>query len=194
MKKKIFTVALIAICLSILAYGTVAYFTADETAHNIITTGDVDIELIEKQLVGKELVDYPDVPISVMPATDVSKIVSVKNLSQSSFVRIFLEFEFEDSSGKSFDLTEKEFESLISLNINTEHWTEKDGYYYYLKPLGKNSESEPLFDTVSFDGPNMTNEYQNSTLKIIVKAEAVQSANNGTDPLKAGGWKTVNND
>lgn len=193
MKKKIFAVSIVAICLSILAYGTVAYFTSDEVSHNIITTGDVDIELVEKQLVGKDLIDYPEGPLRVMPATEVSKIVYVVNLEQPAFVRISLEFIFKDSSGEVFDLTEEEFDSLISVNLNNEDWIEKDGYYYYKQALAKGSESLPIFDTVSFNGQNMTNEYQNSTLDIIVTTEAVQSANNGSDPLKASGWQKVFN-
>ncbi|MBO5036239.1 MAG: hypothetical protein J6D42_04080, partial [Clostridia bacterium] len=40
MKRKILVSAIIAACLSIsiVASGTLAYFTASETAHNIITT------------------------------------------------------------------------------------------------------------------------------------------------------------
>ena len=34
----------------------------------------------------------------------------------------------------------------------------------------------------------MTNDYQNSTVEIYVLAQAVQSDNNGYDPLMALGW------
>lgn len=37
MKKKLLLAALAAICICIAAYGTVAYFTADDTATNVIT-------------------------------------------------------------------------------------------------------------------------------------------------------------
>ena len=36
--------------------------------------------------------------------------------------------------------------------------------------------------------PEMTNDYQNSTVEIYVLAQAVQSDNNGYDPLMALGW------
>ena len=48
--------------------------------------------------------------------------------------------------------------------------------------------TKPLFTEVVFDGPNMTNEYQNCTVEVIVTAQAVQSANNGEAVLTADGW------
>ena len=41
MKKKLFVCAFIVICLSIVAYGTAAYFSYEDTATNVITAGDV---------------------------------------------------------------------------------------------------------------------------------------------------------
>ena len=39
MKRKIFAIALIAVCFAIAAYGTLAYFTYEDTATNVIITG-----------------------------------------------------------------------------------------------------------------------------------------------------------
>lgn len=47
MKRKLLTVALAVSCLSLAAYGTTAYFTAEDTAVNVITAGNVRIELQE---------------------------------------------------------------------------------------------------------------------------------------------------
>ena len=47
MKKKIFICALLVICLSVLAYGSAAYFTAEGTATNVITAGNLHIALKE---------------------------------------------------------------------------------------------------------------------------------------------------
>lgn len=188
MKKKIFAVSVIAVFMAILASGTIAYFTADETAHNIITSGGIDIDIIEKTEVDGELLPYPDEPIEVMPASQVSKIVSVKSLDNDSWVRVRLDIVITDSNGKKFDLLKEEIERIIKLDIS-DLWTEKDGYYYYGEKIGGGDETVPLFTTVTFDGPNMTNEYQKCTLEIIVNAEAVQSANNGKTVFEAAGWK-----
>ena len=47
MKKKLLMLSAVAICIAILAAGTLAFFTAEDTAHNVITTGGVDIKLYE---------------------------------------------------------------------------------------------------------------------------------------------------
>ena len=46
MKKKILALSMVAICMSVVAYGTLAYYTASETAENVITSGNVGIELL----------------------------------------------------------------------------------------------------------------------------------------------------
>ena len=49
MKKwKIIALSTVLACLAIVASGTLAYFTAQETAHNVITSGGVAIQLIEQ--------------------------------------------------------------------------------------------------------------------------------------------------
>lgn len=69
MKKKILLVAAVVMCLAIATAGTLAYFTSEDTAHNVITSGDVNIELVEQTK--KEdgtLVEFPEEGIKgVMP-------------------------------------------------------------------------------------------------------------------------------
>lgn len=47
MKRKIFLLSVVAICIAIAAVGTLAYFNAEDTAHNVITSGSVKIRLDE---------------------------------------------------------------------------------------------------------------------------------------------------
>lgn len=71
--------------------GTLAYFTSENTAHNVITSGGVNIEVVEKTQ-GKDgvLVDFPKEGVrGVMPGSDVSKIVSVKNTGESEAGYVF---------------------------------------------------------------------------------------------------------
>ena len=83
MKKKILALSMVAICMSVVAYGTLAYYTASETAENVITSGNVGIELLEwadedRTISYEEM--YPDnIVTDVMPGTDVTKVVEVKN-------------------------------------------------------------------------------------------------------------------
>jgi len=185
MKRRMWMGAVVAIGFSILAYGTSAYFTAEEKAHNVITTGNVDIDLIEKADPDGDgvLEDFKDVT-GVTPGTDVSKIVTVKNTGgQPAWVRIKLIKTITLENGETEDIDE----SLVSYDINTTNWTEKDGYYYYNVELAPNAETEPLFTAVTFS-EEMGNLYQNSQTVIDVQAQATQVANNGASVFDAAGW------
>ena len=45
MKRKFLILSVLAILVAILAANTLAYFTADTKAHNVITSGGVDIDV-----------------------------------------------------------------------------------------------------------------------------------------------------
>ena len=47
MKRKLLLLSVLAICVATLAAGTLAYFSADGTARNVITTGNVSIAVEE---------------------------------------------------------------------------------------------------------------------------------------------------
>lgn len=188
MKKRIFAFAVVVICLSILASTTLAYFTDTAVARNVITSGGVDIAIEEWQETPEGMIPYPDQRIRVMPATRVSKIVTVRNLDARSFIRVKLELTLQDSDDQLMDIDAEEMEKIIHLIMNNQDWTEKDGWWYYGAAVNTNEATLPLMTAVEFDGPNMTNEYQKTTLQIHVIAQAVQAANNGTSALEALGW------
>ena len=180
MKRRIFALAVLAIYVATLAAGTIAYFTSAGTAHNVITTGAVAIELKEWADEAKtkpfENLD------NVMPGTDATKIAEVKNTGESpAWIRVKLEKSITLKEGGEADL------SLLGLDINTTGWTEKDGYYYYNEILQPGETTAPLFTKVTFDA-KMGNEYQNAKAEIDLTAQAVQSANNGKTVMEAAGW------
>lgn len=188
MKRRIWMCAVVAIGFSILASGTGAYFTAEEKVHNIITTGNVDIDLIEKTIdENGDLRDFPENGISdVMPGTEVSKIVTVKNTgSQPAWVRISVDKNISLAEG----ITGTVDETLVTYDINDEFWKVNgdDGYYYYIESLASGETTEPLFTKVAF-APGMGNLYQNCTVNVIVNAQATQVANNGATVFEANGW------
>lgn len=185
MKKKCFILALIAVCVSIAAYSTLAYFSYKDTATNVITAGDVKIELQELSVAGGEPHKFQNV-MGVYPGTDVSKIVQVKNIGgQDVWVRIALDKKID--LGENTDITADA--SLVTYNINTDDWSFSDGYYYYNEMLKSGEVTTPLFTEVTFS-PNMGNAYQKSKAIITVDAGATQVANNGETALEAGGWPT----
>ena len=186
MRKKLIAGAVVAICLSLLAYSTSAYFTTEKTATNVITSGNIDIQLQETAMQNGEevLFEQSQEKINVMPSQTVSKIVRVENTgTNAAYVRI--------SVSKSIALAEGVHGTpnvdLLKLDFDSENWTAKDGYYYYNRPLAPGELTEPLFNSVTFS-PSMGNMYQNSTATIKVKAQATQVKNNGASATDAEGW------
>ena len=188
MKKRLFFATVIVICLSLLTSGTLAYFTTADTARNVITTGGVDIEIVEQQLVGDQLKPFPDEPIRVMPATSVSKIVTVKSLEQTAWIRAKYTVTVYDPNKKVMDIPEEELNRVIVIEPDSKNWTYKNGWWYCNTAVGAGKETAPLFETVAFSSPDMDNKYQLCTVTVDVNAQAVQKANNGTTVQEANGW------
>lgn len=183
MKKKLFVIAVLVICLATAAYGTSAYFTYNQTATNVITSGSIKLELQEWSDTGNGLVPFVDIE-GVLPGAKVSKIVQVKNVGgQAAWIRVSADRAIHLAEGVSGDVDI----SLISCDLNTAFWTEKDGFYYYNTALQPNETTEPLFTEIVFSKA-MGNMYQNSKAVIDVTAQATQVANNGTCALNAAGW------
>lgn len=180
MKKKLLILSLAAICLAITAIGTLAYFTSEGTAHNVITTGGVEIGVQEWADVEKTK-PFEDLT-GVMPNTTVTKIAEIKNTGASdAWVRVKVEKNIKLQGEGTSDT------SLVELTLNTADWTEKDGYYYYKEALKPGEVTAPIFTAVTFK-PDMGNEYQNATATVDVTAQAVQTANNGDTVMDAKGW------
>lgn len=191
MKKKILILSAIAVCIAILASGTVAYFTAEARAHNVITTSGVDIALEEWQEIDGEWVPYPAQTITVMPGITVSKIATVKNNEAEAFIRAKFEVVITKADGMVMEQSPEELNRIISVRTNGEDWLRKAGddeWWYYADAVATGDSTDAFFTEVAFDGSNMTNEYQNCTVEIIVKAQGVQTANNGSSVLEAAGW------
>ena len=183
MKRKLFLACILVICLSILTTGTLAYFTSKQTAHNIITTSGVEIDLQETTIndEGKEVpFENKD---GILPGAEVSKIVRVANTGPAEvWVRV--------SITKAFDIQGGDPNLLhLDLNLSEEEdgWTQQGDYFYYNKPLAPGEVTTALFTTVTFD-KTMGNEYQNTKAHITVNAQAVQTANNDGPAWEAKGW------
>ena len=148
MKKRIFLYAIVGICLSVAISGTLAYFTDEEVAHNIITSGGVNIEVIEKTHGSNDvLVDFPQDGIKgIMPGKTVSKIVQVKNVgNNAAWIRINVESTITNPDGESLPLTLGENKKVIEYSI-LDGWIDGgDGYYYFQLPVEPEELTEELF-------------------------------------------------
>ena len=180
MKRKLLILSVLAICIATLAAGTLAYFTSEGKAHNVITTGGVEIT-VQEWADEEKTKPFEDLT-GVMPNTTVTKIAEIKNTGASdAWVRVKVEKNIKLQGEGAPDT------GLVELTLNTADWTEKDGYYYYTKVLKPGEVTAPIFTAVTFK-PDMGNEYQNATATVDVSAQAVQTANNGTSALTASGW------
>lgn len=188
MKKRIFAIAVVICCLSVLASTTLAYWTDSDIARNVITSAGVDVKIVEEQLVDGVLQPYPGHPIQIMPATRVSKIVSVQNLQGDSWIRMNYTLAVYDAAGSEMDIPAGKLAEMILIAPNTADWTYKDSWWYYKDALKPWEKSAPLFEEVVFSGPHIDNKYQNCTVKINVTVHAVQQAHNGESVWAALGW------
>ena len=176
MKKKLTTIAIILLCLSVAVGGTWAYFTAEETAHNVITTGNIDIAL------GDGVVTTTIT--NVVPGQQATRNITVKNPGvNAAYVRVKLDKSIVLAQGKTGTVDT----SLLELGHSGSKWTYQDGYYYYQDALQASAETQPLVVTVTFS-KNMGNLYQSSTAQIDIISQATQVVNNGSTVFEAQGW------
>lgn len=184
MKKKLTIISVLVICATIVTSGTLAYFTAEDRARNVITSGGVNIELVEttKKGDGTE-VEFPKEGLTgIMPGTSASKIVSVKNIGDEAWIRVKVDTTILDSQGNELPQTIGDT-SVVSYEVSSTDWFSSNGYYYYKDSVQMNESTNILFDEVRF-AKEMGNEYQNCRIEIDIDAQAVQTANN---PIPAGG-------
>lgn len=175
MKKRFLACAVLVILFTLVTQSTLAYFSTTSTARNVITSGKIEVKLVEKtgDATGDllKLPDFEDVD-GVVPGMDVSKIVFVQNTAEeSAWVRIKCDVKIEG-------FTPAQVAEAISLDYDRENWTQgEDGYWYCNDVLEGGALTKPLFTAVTFN-TTMGNEYQACTATIDVSAQAVQYKNN----------------
>lgn len=165
MRRRIAVLASFAL-IAMLATGSIAYFTKTQVSENVITAGNIDIRICQTL--------SPEEDMYIMPGDTKRMVFQAENTGEHpAFVRM------EIRPGE---------EGIMEFDINEEYWTYQDGYYYYNKELKAGEKSEPLFTEVYFDGEKLDNGYIGKGVKLDVLLYAVQSENNGSQPLKAAGW------
>lgn len=178
MKKPIIIGSVCAVTAAVAAGSTLAYFTAQDTAVNTISTGNLNIAINEYQDSQCGEIPYTDPTTPVMPGDCISKKVRIENTgSGSAYIRAKIDIAFDGDDQQELS-TEP-----ISLNIGDDWTLADDGYYYYKNIVDSGEETSNLFTTVYFDD-DMGNDYQNKKLRINIDAEAIQSKNNDrTNPF-----------
>ena len=136
-KRKIFLLAVLVCCAALAAAGTLAYFTAEETAVNVITTGKLAMTLHEETTDGQP---FPKEGVSgVMPGQVVDKVVYIENTGTVDFyARIALAMSVTGADGEPLS------PDVMALHINTADWTKKGDYYDYNTPLAPGEKTEAM--------------------------------------------------
>lgn len=108
MKKKILSLCLVlALAAVAVVGGTLAYFTDTDAEQNVFTSGNVEIDLIEK---------FDEDHAKLIPGVNIEKKVTVKNIgSEQAYVRVHIAFPAILDSGS-------EDQPEFAAYNNTLHW------------------------------------------------------------------------
>ena len=187
MKRKLLLLSVMVICIAIAAVGTLAFFNTDAVAHNVITTGGVDIELHEYADEACKT-DYNTNKTGIMPGMTVDKYarIALAEGSADAWVRVKFEKKITFAAGNEHAQGKTPNLDLVELTMPEGWIAGNDGWYYFKDPLTSNT---PVFalTSVTFN-KTMGNEYQGATATVDIVAQAVQVANNGDSALTAKGW------
>lgn len=180
-KTKVVVIALVAMLLTFLTQGTLAYYTAIGTATNVVTSGDISLVIHETTADGTE---FPSEGVYVMPGDVVSKQVTIENICDHPFyLRVKLVY--------GVNAQELSAEDCFALNIDDSTWLFHDGWYYYNGIVDPHETTPYVFSHAEIVGDKVDNNYIGKTLSLTVKAQAVQSENNPLidgDIITAAGW------
>lgn len=171
--------------------GTLAYFTDNATAENIVTMGHVDLTLTENKVYRDELTggwvqgqgeeDITEEGLKfdgVVPGETVPKnpTVTLVNGSVDAYVRVRLEVKAEEGASITDADLQVLMENLKKQITEDPNWyySSQDGYYYFKNAM-KDKEKAVLFETVTIPGEQWGNNTAGQSFSILLQAEAVQS-------------------
>lgn len=185
--KRIIAVLAITSILAVMVFQTLAFFTAEDTALNRVTMGNVAL-ILNDDTINPETEELEPFPVEgfdlVMPGDVIDKIVSVTNDGANP---IWVRIRLDRSILLAGEAADVDF-NVLGLDLNDEDWTEGvDGWFYYNEVLAPGETTENLFTQVTFP-TSLGNEFMNAEVEIDVLAQGVQSQNNGLTVQEAAGW------
>ncbi len=185
--KRIIAVLAITSILAVMVFQTLAFFTAEDTALNRVTMGNVAL-ILNDDTIDPETEDLKPFPVEgfdlVMPGDVIDKIVSVTNDGDNP---IWVRIRLDRSIILAGEAADVDF-NVLGLDLNDEDWTEgADGWFYYNEILAPDETTENLFTQVTFP-TSLGNAFMNAEVEIDVLAQGVQSQNNGLTVQEATGW------
>lgn len=186
MKRKYTLIAAVAALGALLATGTtLAWFTGTKTVTNVVTVGNVRIQIDETStdpdaILGDRGISWTG---AVTPGQVLSKVPVVKNIGRNTaWVRAYAEFGYE-KDGKAMELPAGVEAPVIDYNTGSgeKQWTFRDGRYYCNGPLTAEDVTGELFSHVTIP-PSWNNQegtdMSDVKVEIIVHGAAIQYDNN----------------
>lgn len=185
MKRRLLVGLVIILCLALAIYETRAYFSSKKILHNVITTGGIKIELLEKEDKSRAISFPKDSIEEVMPGREIIKSFEVENRGKNqAYIRIKIkkDITLKEEAKEEFGL------KFMILSLEGQGWIfGEEDCYYYKEALEPGEKTEPFFLSAKFD-IRMGNVFQASMAKVSITAHATQVANNANSSLKAKGW------
>lgn len=172
MKKKILSICLVAVIAAMaIAGASLAYFTAEDSAENVFTVGNVAIDLTEPNWDETGKVEAED----VYPGEPLAKDPTVTNTGKNPcFVRISVTGWDSLKNAKLSDQDITYRTDYVDEKLG-ENWVKHtDGYFYYTKVLAVDETTDALFDQIVIP-TDVTNGDAATEYKLDVKAYAVQA-------------------
>ena len=181
LKIKCTVIALVAIAVTLLSQGTLAYYSTVGKATNVVTSGNIQMLIHERTDRGTE---FPREGVYVVPGDVVSKQVFIESDCDHPF---YLRVKIVYGS----DSKQLSAEDCFKLNIDETVWKYHDGWYYYQDIVTPGAITKNVFSHVEIVGTSLNQSAMGKTLTLSVIAHAVQSENNPlTDGeiYTASGW------
>ena len=172
MIKKILSICLVAvIAVMAIAGASLAYFTAEDSAENVFTVGNVAIDLTEPKwdATGKEEAE------DVYPGEPLAKDPTVTNTGKNPcFVRVSVSN--LDQFAEKFDGAMITYRTDYVENALGENWVlHTDGYFYYTKVLASDEKTDALFDQIVIPFA-LTNNVETKSIDVTAYAVQAQGA------------------
>ena len=187
MSKKTYLIILLLVILCLLfILTTTAFFIYSKTANNIITFGNIKMQLLQTTLDqnGLEKNVNNNENFNITHSSTVSRRIKVKNIGKHDiFLRISLKMTGINEYNQEFDA-----DDLVKYSLNTEDWINKEGWYYYKKIIKQEEVTSNLITEISFDINNITTNYSKGNFRFDVEAQTVQAENNADNILDVVGW------
>ncbi|MBQ3558815.1 MAG: hypothetical protein IJA07_04795 [Agathobacter sp.] len=180
-KKRWFFLLETACLLMLTTVGIYATTQAKLSVKNVITVGNIEIELREQDKKGR---DVSNKDVAVSRGYTVDRIVFAENTGeQPAFVRIAVNSIYLDGeTGK-----EAETDKIEILFNEDARWIYEDGWFYYAEILEPGEKTVPLLSGAYFS-TTLDESNQDDVLQLKIFMHGLQAKNNQEDVRKAVGW------